>query len=328
MALYRIKDFDPNYREHFENDDVKGLDLYSGEEKIGSVNDVLVDDDGQFRYLVISTGAWIFGKKVLLPIGRARIDYHNRRVGVDRLTKAQVETLPEFNDDMVADYEHEEQVRDVYRSSTMEQAETAGVGYSGYGSDRAPVSTNYASAGVGYAGADSDPLAREGSREERVTLPNLNADPAEYDRDTYAYDRDPDLYNLNDQDHQTLKLYQERLIANKHRQKTGDVSIGKSVSTETTQVSVPVDRERIVIERVNDSSREAVAPSEATFQEGEVARMEVYEETADIHKEAFVREEVRVQKVSEQEIVTAEEQLRREELDVDTSGNPQTNQSV
>jgi uncharacterized protein (TIGR02271 family) len=65
-----------------------------------------------------------------------------------------------------------------------------------------------------------------------------------------------------------------------------------------------------------------VAPGEAAFQEGEVARVEVYEETADIHKEAFVREEVRVQKVVDQDTVVADEQVRREELDIDTEGNP------
>jgi len=46
-----------------------------------------------------------------------------------------------------------------------------------------------------------------------------------------------------------------------------------------------------VIERVTptDAGR-AVSPGEIDFQEGEVARIEVYEETPDIHKEAFVRE--------------------------------------
>ena len=71
MALHKIKDFDPDYRDHFDGQDVKDLDLYSGDERIGSVNDVLVDEEGHFRYLIISTGAWIFGKKVMLPIGRA-----------------------------------------------------------------------------------------------------------------------------------------------------------------------------------------------------------------------------------------------------------------
>jgi len=42
-----------------------------------------------------------------------------------------------------------------------------------------------------------------------------------YNRDTYTYQQEPSLYNINEQDHQTLRLYQERLIANKQRIKTG-----------------------------------------------------------------------------------------------------------
>ena len=69
----------------------------------------------------------------------------------------------------------------------------------------------------------------------------------------------------------------------------------------------------------------AVAPGEVNFTEGEVARIEVYEETPDIHKEAFVREEVRVRKVVERDTVEAEETIRREELDVNTEGHPVVN---
>ena len=46
--------------------------------------------------------------------------------------------------------------------------------------------------------------------------------------------------------------------------------------------------------------------------------MEVYEETADIQKQAFVREEVNIRKEVEMETVEATEILRREELDVKT----------
>jgi len=82
---------------------------------------------------------------------------------------------------------------------------------------------------------------------------------------------------------------------------------------------VPIEKERVVVERVTpaDAGR-AVAP--VNFGEGEVARIETYEETPDIHKEAFVREEVKVKKVVDQETVEAQETLRREELDVDTEG--------
>lgn len=117
MALHKIKDFDPDYKMHFDDYDFKGLDLYTGNDKIGSVDDVLVDDEGQLRYLVINTGVWLLGKKVLFPIGRARIDYERDRVYADNLTKAQVEALPEFTNNTTVDYHHEEQVRGVYRGS-------------------------------------------------------------------------------------------------------------------------------------------------------------------------------------------------------------------
>ncbi len=301
MALHKIKDFDPDYSKHFDNGDVKGLDLYAANEKIGSVEDVLVDDEGQFRYLIINTGLWILGKKVLFPIGRARIDYNDRRVYADNLDKAQVEALPEFTDDLTVDYDHEEKVRGVYRSSTPTAQQNAPAAY-----------------GVGYAGADSAPDTLNTS-----PILNLEAGYAGYDRDTYTYDKEPDLYSLNEQNHPDLKLYEERLITSKTRQKTGEAVINKRVETETARASVPIDKERVVIERIPTTNSETVAaPSEATFQEGEVARMEVYEEVPEFHKEAFVREEVRVSKVVDQETVTAEETLRREELDINTDGHP------
>ena len=146
---------------------------------------------------------------------------------------------------------------------------------------------------------------------------NLN-----YNRDTYNYQQEPSLYGLNDQNHQTLKLYEERLIASKTRVKTGEVTVGKHIETETARVAVPIEKERVVIERVTPTGSDAVVDSsELQFQEGEVARIEVYEETPEIHKEAFVREEVRVKKIVEHETVEAQDTIRREELDVTTEGD-------
>ncbi len=116
-----------------------------------------------------------------------------------------------------------------------------------------------------------------------------------------------------------LKLYQERLKVDKKTVPTGQVSVGKRVETETSTVSVPVEKERVVIER-KPGAAVAVDPTAATFQGGEVAKVDVYEERADVRKEAFVAEEVNVRKESVQETVTATEQLRREELDVNNDG--------
>lgn len=279
MAFYRIKDFDPDYRSHFDQRDLLGYSLYNGNDKIGSVDDLLVDEEGRFRYLVINTGAWIFGKKVLLPIGQARIDYNAERVFVDGLTREQVEALPEFTNESAVDYDYEERVRNSYRGIAMGQGM-------------------------------SQPMAT-----------------GAYDRNNYRYDRDAALYDFNDRDHQNLRLYEERLIANKQRQKTGEVVVGKRVETERAHVEVPLEKERVIIERTTPAHAEQVAPGEATFDQGEAVRMEVYEETPDIRKEAFVREQVNVRKVVDHDTVDAEEQIRREELDLDTQGHPVVDRS-
>lgn len=286
MPLHKIKDFDPDYRTHFEGQDVIGYDLYAGAEKVGAVDDILVDDAGKIRYLLVNTGAWIFGKQVLMPVGRAQIDYKGRRIMAGDLTRAQVEALPQYDGKSV-EYEQEEQVRGVYRPA-------AAVG----------------TAAMGTAAVDTSA-------------------PLDYDRDTYSYDRDPALYNLDESKHQNLRLYEERLIASKTRAKTGEVAIGKRVETETAKVSVPIDKERVVIERTTPTGAgTVVTPGIGAFQEGEVARVEVYEETPDIRKEAFVREEVSVRKEVDHETVNAEETLRREELNIDTEGRPVVDRGI
>lgn len=270
MALYKIADFNPSYREDaFEGKDIKGFDAYAGEteQKIGTVKDVLVDESGRFRYLVIDTGVWVLGKKVLLPVGRSRMDLDSRRVYAVGLTsKEQAERLPDYDPTMSVDYNYEEQVRDIYRTETP--------------------------------------------------ATSLN-------ESSYTYEREPALYEMNDKNHASFKLYEERLVTNKQRQQTGQVTVGKRVETETAQASVPVEHQKVTIERkMVEKGETPVTPGEVDFEEGVVARMEVYEETAEIKKEAFVREEVSVKKEVEKDTVKAQETLRREELEVDVEGNP------
>lgn len=121
-------------------------------------------------------------------------------------------------------------------------------------------------------------------------------------------------------DDDAVRLYEERLVADKQRAKTGEVAIGKHIETQTERVDVTVERERVVIERI-DTPNTAVAPGEANFGEGTV-RVEVYEEVPDIQKETFVREEVQIRKEVDREVAKVEDTIRREELDVDVDGNP------
>jgi uncharacterized protein (TIGR02271 family) len=124
---------------------------------------------------------------------------------------------------------------------------------------------------------------------------------------------------MNEQDHQKLRLYEERLIANKSRHKTGEVAIGKRVETETARVSIPVEKSELLLS-VPLLKLELLLLQYVDFREGEVVHMNVYEETADIRKQAFVREEVSVRKEVERDTVDVAETLRREELEVDVDG--------
>lgn len=300
MALFKIQDFNPNYRqEAFDGEDVKGLDIYAGRtnEKIGTIHDVLVDETGRFRYLVIDTGFWIFGKKVLLPVGRCQIDAGARRIYAMGLsTKEQAENLPEYDDTMTVDYDYEERVRGIYHSPTAEHS--------------VPVEMTPPVEAVGS-------IRTQPTTQRPVPAPT----PVNYTRETYSYDHEPAIYEMNDRDHEKLKLYEERLVASKSRHKTGEVAIGKRVETQTARASVPVEKERLIIERATPNAGTRVTPGEANFREGEVARVEVYEEDADISKQAFVREEVNIRKEVKQDTVDAQERLRREELEVKTDRN-------
>lgn len=141
-------------------------------------------------------------------------------------------------------------------------------------------------------------------------LRRLNAEEVEvYDSPGSALD-----------DAANVKLYEERLKVYKNREQAGAVSIGKRVETETAQVAVPVEKERVVIERTTPTAATTVTPGTDAFQSGEVAKVDLYEEKAAIRKEAVVREEINVRKETVEEVVSEEATIRREELDVDTQG--------
>ena len=112
-----------------------------------------------------------------------------------------------------------------------------------------------------------------------------------------------------------IKLYEERLIADKAREKVGGVAINKRIETEQVEVAIPVERERIQIERIIPIEGAAIPVEDVQFGSGKV-RMETYEQMPQIGKEAFVREEVEITKKIDRETATAQDTLRHEELDV------------
>jgi len=88
----------------------------------------------------------------------------------------------------------------------------------------------------------------------------------------------------------------------------------KHVETQTAHISVALRKSELLL---NYPCRRWNASNSWWTLWREIARIKVYEETPDVQKQAFVREEISVRKEVEQVTVDVEDKIRREELDLD-----------
>ena len=92
--------------------DVTGYPIAAVDGDIGFVDEATNELLGS-SYLVVDTGPWIFGRKVLLPAGVVeRIDTVEHKVYVDR-TKDQIKAAPEY-DQTVDDAQYRERLGGYY----------------------------------------------------------------------------------------------------------------------------------------------------------------------------------------------------------------------
>ncbi|HJP70303.1 MAG TPA: PRC-barrel domain-containing protein [Candidatus Limnocylindria bacterium] len=82
--------------ESWQGNDISGFSVEAIDGEIGSVDQATYDVASSF--LVVDTGPWIFGKKVMLPAGVIdRVDMNDHRVFVHR-TKDEIKNAPEFDE--------------------------------------------------------------------------------------------------------------------------------------------------------------------------------------------------------------------------------------
>jgi hypothetical protein len=80
--------------------------------EIGKIDDATYDVGTS--YLVVDTGPWIFGRKVMLPAGVVRnVDHSNKLVYVER-SKDQIKNSPEFDESMLSDMTYRERLGSYY----------------------------------------------------------------------------------------------------------------------------------------------------------------------------------------------------------------------
>jgi hypothetical protein len=115
------------YRSGLElSSDLTGFSIEALDGGIGKVDESNMETSAS--YLIVDTGPWIFGKKVMLPAGVIdTVDYDTETVFVNR-TRDEIKNAPEFDPD---NYRSEP-----YRSSLGEYYAEGGRGYREYRSDR------------------------------------------------------------------------------------------------------------------------------------------------------------------------------------------------
>ena len=104
-----------------EIDTLKGTDLTGFEVEaldggIGKIDEASYEVGAS--YLVIDTGPWIFGKKVMLPAGIVdRVDLDEQKVYVNR-TKDEIKNAPEFDESRYRDEAYRTELGSYYGETT------------------------------------------------------------------------------------------------------------------------------------------------------------------------------------------------------------------
>ena len=104
--------------------DLTGFKVEARDGSIGKVDEATHEASGSF--VVIDTGPWIFGKKVMLPAGVIRdIDLDTETIFVD-LMKDEIKNAPEFDETTYRDQSYRNELGEYYalrgRTRTGERA--------------------------------------------------------------------------------------------------------------------------------------------------------------------------------------------------------------
>ena len=102
--------------------DVTGYDVEALDGEIGTVDETSLEVGA--GYLVIDTGRWVLGKKVLIPAALVeRVDRDEERVYVAR-ARDEIESAPEFDKDHYTEPAYREKVGAYYQAGAL-PSETA-----------------------------------------------------------------------------------------------------------------------------------------------------------------------------------------------------------
>jgi hypothetical protein len=99
------------------NIDLTGFKVEATDGEIGKVDDATREAGGSF--LIVDTGPWIFGKKMMIPAGLVRdIDPDTETIFVNR-TKDEIKNAPQFDEERYHDPTYRDELGSYYSRGAM-----------------------------------------------------------------------------------------------------------------------------------------------------------------------------------------------------------------
>ena len=256
--------------------------------KIGKIDDLFVDESDQPEYIGVKMG-FLGTSSTLIPMEMvSSVDDAGRNVTV-AIEKETAKNGPAFDDDREITPEFEQQVYSYYGLSRSSGSETSGSYYS-------EESTDAGTVGPGMSMGDTETGE---FREHAVTDEGVNQSRGD---------------DLEDEDELRVQRTEEELAAGTREREAGSLNVRKRVRTDREHIEVPTRHEEVTVERVPVS--EGTTATEAQIGEDEVS-VPLTEEEVVVEKRPVAKEEVRIRKDVVEDTEVVEEDVRREEIDVD-----------
>ena len=268
--------------------------------KIGKVDDLFLDENDAPEYFGVKMG-FLGTSSTLIPADVTTVNEERGFIEVSQ-TKDSVKNGPAFDDDREITPEYEDEVRSYYGLG----AATGSGSYGAYEGSQTGSETGEHS-GAGTTGSASAGTVGSGmSMGDTESGEFREHDTAD---EGVAQSRGDDLA---DEDELRVQRSEEELRAGTREREAGSMRVRKRVRTDRERIEVPVKHEEVSVERVPLSGE----ASEAQIGEDEV-EVPVTEEEVVVDKRAVAKEEIRLRKDVVEGTETVEEDVRREEVDIE-----------
>jgi uncharacterized protein (TIGR02271 family) len=249
-------------------------------EKIGKVDDLFVDESDQPEYIGVKMG-FLGMSSTLIPWELVTPDEGSGHLTV-ATDKDTAKNGPAFDDDREITPEYENEVYSYYGlQAAQSSGQSSAYGY--YYGDGHP--------GVAMGDTESGEFREHDPAAEGVNEPGGD---------------------LDDEDELRVQRTEEELRVGTREREAGALNVRKRVRTDREQIEVPTRHEEVSVERVPVEGE----ATEAAIGEDEVS-IPVTEEEVVVEKRPVAKEEVRIRKDVVEDTEVVEEDVRREEVEVD-----------